>query len=447
VAIARPLWSEAGVGVRRSPLEGDLEVDVAVVGAGFSGLWAARELLSCEPSLRVAVLEAREVGFGASGRNGGWCSGDLPVTLDELSDAVGRAAALRLQLDAFAAVDGVGAATAADGIECDWAKEGSLVVATNPAHVERLRAAEAAWRRHGVGPDDVRFEPPDAVAARVRTAEVHGGLFHAHCAVLHPRKLVDGLARAVESRGGTIHEGTPVSAVAPGVLQSPRGRVRAGRIIRATEAYGGRDRRFAPLYSLMVATEPLRPSAWEEIGWSRRVAIADGRNMVTYAQRTADGRIAFGGRGAPYHLGSRVRDRYDAVGRVHRSLAAAIREMFPAASRASITHEWGGALAAPRDWRARVVRTGDGVAVGGYVGDGVALSYLAGRTAAHAVLDDGHELLDSPLLAAPGPRWEPEPLRWAGINGLLALTSLADAVESRTRRPARRLLAVRDAFL
>jgi len=447
VAVARPLWSEAGDGVRRPPLEGDLEVDVAVVGAGFSGLWAARELLSCAPSLRVAVLEARGVGFGASGRNGGWCSGDLPVTLDELSDAVGRDAALRLQLDAFAAVDGVGAAVAEDRIACDWSREGSLVVATNPAHVERLRAAEAAWRRHGVGPDDVRFEPPDAVAARVRTAEVHGGLFNAHCAVLHPRKLVDGLARAVESRGGTIHERTPVSAVAPGVLQSPRGRVRAGRIIRATEAYGGRDRRFVPLYSLMVATEPLPSSAWDEIGWSRRVAVADGRNMVTYAQRTADGRIAFGGRGAPYHLGSRVRDRYDAVGRVHRRLAAAIRDLFPAASGASITHEWGGALAAPRDWRARVVRTGDGVAVGGYVGDGVALSYLAGRTAAHAVLDDGHELLGSPLLSAPGPRWEPEPLRWVGINGLLALTSLADAVESRTRRPARRLLAVRDAFL
>jgi len=447
VAVARPLWSEAGDGVRRPPLEGDLEVDVAVVGAGFSGLWAARELLSCAPSLRVAVLEARGVGFGASGRNGGWCSGDLPVTLDELSDAVGRDAALRLQLDAFAAVDGVGAAVAEDRIACDWSREGSLVVATNPAHVERLRAAEAAWRRHGVGPDDVRFEPPDAVAARVRTAEVHGGLFNAHCAVLHPRKLVDGLARAVESRGGTIHERTPVSAVAPGVLQSPRGRVRAGRIIRATEAYGGRDRRFVPLYSLMVATEPLPSSAWDEIGWSRRVAVADGRNMVTYAQRTADGRIAFGGRGAPYHLGSRVRDRYDAVGRVHRRLAAAIRDLFPAASGASITHEWGGALAAPRDWRARVVHTGDGVAVGGYVGDGVALSYLAGRTAAHAVLDDGHELLGSPLLSAPGPRWEPEPLRWVGINGLLALTSLADAVESRTRRPARRLLAVRDAFL
>jgi glycine/D-amino acid oxidase-like deaminating enzyme len=447
VAVARPLWSEAGDGVRRPALDGDLDVDVAIVGAGFSGLWAARELLSCEPSLRVAVLEAREVGFGASGRNGGWCSGDLPLTLDELSEAVGLEAALRLQRDAFAAVDGVGRAVVDDGIECDWSKDGSLVVASNPAHVSRLRSAEAAWRRHGVGPGDVRFEPPDVVAARVRTSEVHGGLFNAHCAVLHPRKLVDGLARAVESRGGTIYERTPVACVAPSVLRSPRGRVRAGRIIRATEAYGNRDRRFVPLYSLMVATEPLSASAWDEIGWSRRVAVADGRNMVTYAQRTADGRIAFGGRGAPYHLGSRVRDRYDVVARVHRRLAAAIRELFPAAAGAAITHEWGGALAAPRDWRARVVRMADGVVLGGYVGDGVALSYLAGRTAAHAVLDDGHDLLGSPLVGLPGPRWEPEPLRWAGINGLLALTSLADVVEARTRRPAKRLLAVRDSFL
>lgn len=447
MALAHPLWSEAGDGSRRPALDGDLEVDVAVVGAGFSGLWAARELPSCDASLSVAVLEAREVGFGASGRNGGWCSGDLPLTIDELAASVGLVAARRLQRDAFAAVDGVGRAVVEEEIECDWAKEGSLVVATNPAHVGRLRSAESAWRRHGFGADDVRFELPDEIAARVRTAEVHGGLFHANCAVLHPRKLVDGLARVVESRGATIYERTPVASVAPGVLQAPRGRVRAGRVIRVTEAYGDRDRRFVPLYSLMVATEPLRSSAWDEIGWARRVAVADGRNMVTYAQRTADGRIAFGGRGAPYHLGSRVRDRHDAVARVHRRLAAAIRDLFPAASGAAITHEWGGALAAPRDWRARVARTDDGVAVGGYVGDGVALSYLAGRTAAHAVLDDGHDLLGSPLLSAPGPRWEPEPLRWVGINGLLALTALADAVEARTRRPARRLLALRDAFL
>lgn len=447
MAAARPLWSEAADGASRPALDGDLEVDVAVVGAGLTGLWAARELLLCEPTLRVAVLEAREVGFGASGRNGGWCSGDLPLTLDELVEAVGRDAALRLQRDAFAAVDGVGRAATDEGIACDWAKEGSLVVATNPAHVGRLRSAEAAWRRHGFGPDDVRFEQPDEVAVRVRTAELHGGLFNAHCAVLHPRRLVDGLARAVEARGGTILERSPATAEGRGTLRTPGGRVRAGRIIRATEAYAPADRRVVPLYSLMVATAPLPASAWEEIGWNRRVAVADGRNMVTYAQRTADGRIAFGGRGAPYHLGSRVRDRYDSVPRVHRRLAGSIAAMFPAAAGAAITHRWGGALAAPRDWRARVVRTDDGAAVGGYVGDGVALSFLAGRTAAHAVLDDGHDLLGSPLLSSPGPRWEPEPLRWAGINGLLALTSLADAVEARTRRPARRLLAVRDSFL
>lgn len=445
--VARPLWSDAADGRRRPALLGDLEVDVAVVGAGLSGLWTARELLLCEPSLRVAVLEAREVGFGASGRNGGWCSGDLPLTLDELSEAVGRDAAMRLQCDAFAAVDGVGRAVAEEGIECDWAREGSLVVATNPAHVGRLRAAEVAWRRHGFGPDDVRFEQPDEVTARVRTAESHGGLFNSHCAVLHPRRLVDGLARAVESRGGTIHERTPAAADGRGTLRTPGGRVRAGRTIWATEAYGPVDRRVVPLYSLMVATEPLAASAWDEIGWNRRVAVADGRNMVTYAQRTADGRIAFGGRGAPYHLGSRVRDRFDSVARVHRRLAGSIAAMFPAAASAAITHRWGGALAAPRDWRARVVRTADGAVVGGYVGDGVALSYLAGRTAAHAVLDDGHDLLGSPLVSSPGPRWEPEPVRWAGINGLLALTSLADAVEARTRRPARRVLALRDSFL
>jgi glycine/D-amino acid oxidase-like deaminating enzyme len=218
-------------------------------------------------------------------------------------------------------------------------------------------------------------------------------------------------------------------------------------VVRATEAYTatlrGQRRTLLPLYSLMIATEPLPPAAWSEIGWSNAETIADGRHLIIYAQRTADGRIAFGGRGAPYHFGSRIIPGFDRDAAVFTALEEALHELIPAARGAAVTHRWGGPIGVARDWFPSVgIDRARGIAwAGGYVGDGVTASNVAGRTLADLILSRDTELTHLPWVQHHSRRWEPEPLRWIGVNaGVLAMRS-ADTVERRTGRPSLRARA------
>jgi glycine/D-amino acid oxidase-like deaminating enzyme len=215
-------------------------------------------------------------------------------------------------------------------------------------------------------------------------------------------------------------------------------------VVRATEGYTsqlpGERRTYLPIYSLMVATEPLDDDVWAAIGLGDRPTFADGRHMVIYGQRTADGRLAFGGRGAPYHFGSAIRPEFDTDDGVRDLLTRALHELLPATRSAAITHHWGGVLAAPRDWTCSVRydrRTGSATA-GGYVGDGVATTHLAGRTVA-ALVTGRHDddLLRLPWVGHRSRRWEPEPLRWLGVNVGRTAAARADATEHRTGRPSR----------
>jgi glycine/D-amino acid oxidase-like deaminating enzyme len=308
-------------------------------------------------------------------------------------------------------------------------------------------ADERAW---GFGPED--YEWLDAGAARERL-DVAGGLgaaYTPHCARIHPARLARGLAEVVERRGARIYERTRAEAISPRRIDTDHGRVRAEVVIRATEGYtpalAGEARTLAPLYSLMVATEPLPPELWAAVGWEGRETFADGRHLIIYGQRTADDRIAFGGRGAPYHFGSRIRDSFDRDPATFDELRRVLRGLFPALGDARFTHEWGGPLGVPRDWYSSVgfdPVTGVGWA-GGYVGDGVGASALAGRTLADLVLRMDSDVTALPWVGHRSPRWEPEPLRWLGVNLALRLPAGADRVEARTGRPSRwreRLLA------
>jgi glycine/D-amino acid oxidase-like deaminating enzyme len=196
----------------------------------------------------------------------------------------------------------------------------------------------------------------------------------------------------------------------------------------------------------MIATEPLSDDMWSEIRWESRVTVADGRNMVTYAQRTADNRIAFGGRGIGYPFGSRISSDLDVSPRVHRQIINTMHEMFPATRPARITHRWGGALAVPRDWHPSVTidHQRQLVTLGGYSGDGVAASHLAGRTAAALITSSDDDITSLPWVNHHSPKWEPEPFRWLGVNALSRLPELADRIERRTQKPARRINAVFD---
>lgn len=449
-ARAVSLWWDdlPGPVVPRPAPAGDLDVDVAIVGAGFTGLWTAYYLRRADPSVRVAVLEAEVAGYGASGRNGGWCSALFPAPAARLARLGGRDGAVRLLRALQETVDEVGRVAAAEGIDAGFAKGGTVALARTPAQVARARAEVAEARGWGFGAADLRWldaaEARDVLAAR----GVLGATYTPHCARVHPARLVRGLADAVVRAGAALYEGTRVCAVAPGRLRTAYGTVRATYVVRATEGYTaalpGLRRAVAPLYSLMVATAPLDPATWDRLGLRRAETFTDHRRLVVYGQRTADGRVAFGGRGAPYHFGSQVRPDYDRDPRVFAALRTALHELLPEVAGVPLTHAWGGPLGVARDWTASVgLDRATGLAwAGGYVGDGVGTANLAGRTLTDLVLGRDTDLRRLPWVGHRSPRWEPEPLRWLGINAALRLTASADAAEARTGQQARRAALV-----
>ncbi len=432
----------------RPALSGDRDVDVAIVGAGFTGLWTAYYLAIADPSLRIAVIEAEIAGFGASGRNGGWCSALFPRSVAALAREHGRDPAVALYRAMQASVDEVGRVAAAEAIDCHFAKGGTIVLARNRAQWTRAMAEVDQARAYGFAERDLALLGADEASAHCGATKVLGGTYTPHCAAIHPARLVRGLARAVERRGVTVLEQTRVTAIEPGTVHTGHGRVRAAVTVRATEGFTaalpGYRRAVVPVYSLMIATEPLPAAFWATAGLARRETFGDHRHLIIYGQRTADDRLAFGGRGAPYHFGSAIRPGYDRVPRVHAALAGTLRRLFPALGSARITHTWGGPLGITRDWHPSVgLDHANGLAwAGGYVGDGVSTTNLAGRTLADLILGRQTELTALPWVNHRSPRWTPEPLRWLGINVGLRLTASADAVERRSGRPARRAAAV-----
>ena len=426
----------------RPALAGDTVADVAIVGAGYTGLWTAYYLAAADPSLRIVVLEAETAGYGASGRNGGWCSALFPASLPTLAAMSDRDGALAQHRAMRETVDEVARAAAAEGIEADIAKAGTIVLARSRAQLRRARREVADARRWDRGEDDLRLLGRAEANAVLRGSGTLGATYTPDCAAIHPAKLVRGLADAVERRGVTIHERTRVRSIEPGRAHTADGDVRAATVIRATEGYtaslAGQGRALVPVYSLVIATEPLSASTWDEIGLARRETFSDHRHLIVYGQRTADDRLVFGGRGAPYHFGSRVRPEFDQDEKVFARLYATLTDLFPVLDGTRVTHAWGGALGIPRDWCASVGldhETGLGWA-GGYVGDGVSTTNLAGRTLRDLVLGHDTELTRLPWVGHRSPAWEREPWRWLGINTGLRAMTLADAEESLTRLPS-----------
>lgn len=427
----------------RPTLESEDAVDVAIIGAGYTGLWTAYYLARADPSLRIAVLEAEIAGFGASGRNGGWCSALLAGKPERFAKSHGREAAVEMQQAMFDTVDEVGRVAHDEGIDAHFAKGGTLTLATSAAHVSTItRGVE--HDRSWFGDDHYRWL--DAVETRARL-DAHGCLgagFTPDCAAIHPARLARGLARVVEGVGVRIYERSPATRIEHGRVRTDRGVLRAEVIVRATEGYTptlpGLRRELLPIYSLMIATEPLPATFWDEVGWRRRETVTDGRHMIIYAQRTADDRIAMGGRGAPYHFASRIEPRFDREPAVFRELQRVLRSLLPAVQGARITHTWGGPLGAPRDFRTSVgLDRASGLAwAGGYVGDGVSTTNLAGRTLTDLILQRDTHLCRLPWVNHRSRRWEPEPLRWMGAQVAMRAVTSADRVEARTGHPARR---------
>lgn len=419
----------------RPALPGDRDADVCIVGAGYTGLWTAYYLKRADPGLRIAVAEARFAGFGASGRNGGWLSGLPPGHRGLLAERHGRDAVIAWQRMLDASVDEVIDVAAREAIAADIVKSGTLEVARNPAQAGRLRAAVEEDRRWGVG--EVEILTAAETAARVRVDSARLGAFNPQCARIQPAKLARGLADTVERLGVVIYEQTPVTAIGSGRVQTASGVLRAPVVLRATEGFTARmvglRRRWLPMNSAMVVTDPLPRPVWDDIGWQGSETLGDLAHGFFYAQRTADGRIALGGRAVPYRYGSHI-DRDGAVTQdTIDHLTGVLNTVLPQTRGVPIAHGWCGVLAVPRDWTATVrfdPATGVGEA-GGYVGHGVTAANLAGRTLADLVLRRRTDLTGLPWVDHRSGTWEPEPLRWLGVRALYNAYRIADRHEAR----------------
>lgn len=427
-------WQQiGGAPAPRPALPGGITVDVAIVGAGFTGLWSAYYLKRTRPDLRIVILEQRFAGYGASGRNGGWLTNSVTGGREQYVPTHGRAAADEFQRQMNRTVAEVMRVAAAEGIDADIKPGGEFTVAYTPAQEARLTefvAAEQTWQYA-----DVEFLTGEAAQATINVSGTLAAAWHPYAARIQPAKLVSGLAAVVQELGVEIYEQTTVKEIAAGTVVTDHGTVRADRIVRATEGFTanlkGLHRLWLPMNSSLIATEPLPSQVWDELVWNRGEVLGDVAHVYMYAQRTADDRIAIGGRGVPYKWGSAT----DTDGRTPevtvRTLSEILHRFFPATANAKIDHVWSGVLGVPRDWAATVgLDHKTGIAWGGgYVGTGVATTNLAGRTITDLILGEDTEITRLPWVNHRVRKWEPEPLRWIATHGLYAVYGAADRAE------------------
>ncbi len=437
-------YADIGMPQPRAGLAGDTTADVCIIGAGYTGLWTAHYLKLASPDLDVLIVEKEFAGFGASGRNGGWLTGGFAWNHRRYL-ATSSEAQVRAMVQAMnGTVDEVIRVAEAHQIDADILRTDELMVATTPAQVARM-TAEIAHRQHWGEADRVYQIGGSAVADRVNIPGALGGMIVSGVARIQPAKLVRGLAAVVERQGVRIAEGTSVTQIAPGHVVTDKGTVRARTILRCTEGFTatlpGLRRTWLPLNSAQIATEPLPKSVWDQIGWNGREILGDFANAYCYCQRTRDDRIIVGARGTPYKFGSAIDANGAPDPKTVTHLTAILHRYFPAARDHAIDHAWCGVLGVPRDWCATVGldhATGIGWA-GGYVGVGVSTSNLAGRTLADLTLRHDTDLVRLPWVNRRVRNWEPEPLRWLGVQGMYALLRTADLREDRDRGPPSRL--------
>ncbi|MFD7198909.1 NAD(P)/FAD-dependent oxidoreductase [Streptomyces sp. NPDC059893] len=435
----------SGPTARRDAVLPDEEQDLVVVGGGLTGLWAAYHAILQQPTAKITVIEAEEVGYGASGRNGGWLSPLIPGNRAVYAKCArrrgedGAAAIAAFQREMDGAVDDTLSILDKEGIQADQRRGGHLRVATTPAALKRLEGTYAADLAAGYRAEDLELLDADAVKRRIAIAPALGGLLTRTTARVDPAKLVHGLAAVVEAKGARICENARASRIAAGAVATSRGTVRAKTVLSCMEAYssqvegdfpglGRRD--VIPVNSSMIVTNQLSAEAWERIGWQERECLGDAAHTFVYAQRTADDRIAIGGRGRPYAFNSGTPGAGAVDARTVRTLAERLAFFFPDVQ-FTVEHAWRGAIGVTRDWCAGVyfdpaARVG---VVRGFAGHGVTATQLAARTLLDRAAGRDTELTRLPWNDHDSGRWEPEPLRWIGVHGMYRLFGVADRWE------------------
>jgi glycine/D-amino acid oxidase-like deaminating enzyme len=410
----------------RPPLDGSIHVDVAILGAGFTGLWTAYYLNQADPSLDIAVIEGEIAGFGASGRNGGWCVAGFPYPMEKLIEKYGVETAKSVQEQMYQSVDEVGRVSKEEDIQSQYTKPGTFEIARSEHLIPKLRDTFETFKRLGLE-ENYELLSAEETAQHIRVHRAACSLWEKHGASVQPAALARGLARAVERHGVTIYEQTPVTDYETELnprLITTRGTVSAKVIVLAGEAYLSRlpklKRQIIPATSHMVVTEPISDEIWEHIGWEDRAVITGGGSRGGYLNKTFDGRIAFGAYRSVYPFGSTITDDLDRQESIFAHARASTYDWFPALRINGIefTHAWGGVFGIPRDRMPTMAYDpASGLATArGYTGEGVATSNLSGRVLADLITGKQTELTELPMTRHQSPHWEPEPLRWIGAT-------------------------------
>jgi glycine/D-amino acid oxidase-like deaminating enzyme len=437
----------------RPSLENDVEADIVIVGAGFTGLWTAYYLKQIDPSLNITILEAEIAGFGASGRNGGWCAAYLSGIDEWLDDPVHREGAVRLQKLMFETVAEIGRVTRQESIDCHFEQSGALEIAVIPPQLSRLREELDHRRSFGFGEEDYRWLGRDELQRTLNVDQGLAGIHMQHCAAVHPLRLARGLAETAAGLGVSIYEKSPVLEINNNELLTPLGKVKAGAVVIATEGYSGTvagsERRLIPVHSMMVVSEALSDQQLDAIHFQKRLCFGNIDRMVTYGQLTADRRIAFGCRGS-YHYGSKIQT-FDFSDPEFKLVSDTLLRFFPGLEGIRFTHGWGGAMGVSRSLRPSVNFDPDrrfGWA-GGYFGNGVGATHLAARTMADLMMGRDTERTHTPWVnpVAGHKKWEPEPIRWLGVTSRAKLMRLADWADYRDSRFAQLVSKTLDTLL
>jgi glycine/D-amino acid oxidase-like deaminating enzyme len=414
------------------PLHGAERADIAVVGAGFTGLWTAVFLKDLAPEKDVVVLEQGMAGYGGSGRN----AGILGETVDHSHSLAiahfGLDEARRLAALGQQNVRDMAGFLAAHAIDCDLELTGRLYVALTEAHVQDARHNVQIAQDLGV--EGVRFLSRDEIQAEIHSPLYLGGLHAGGGGILNPFKLAQGLKRLAERLGVRFHERTAVQRLGAGVLETATGRLSAGRTIVATDAYTHHLLpkllwRFIPLYDYILVSEPLTLEQHELIGWKSRQGVTDGRTFFNYYRLTADNRVLWGTSEAVYYPRNRVDEGCDHSERHYSELRQSFARHFPRLAGVRFVYAWGGPIASTTRLTPFFGSTDGGriLYALGYTGHGVGSTRLAGKILAHLALERRTDLLDLALVRRKPLPYPPEPLRSAAVRRVTASLRRVDA--------------------
>ncbi|RST77287.1 FAD-dependent oxidoreductase [Siminovitchia acidinfaciens] len=440
----------------RPTLKESITADIAIMGAGFTGLWTAYYLLEKDPSLKIVIMDKGCVGFGASGRNGGWCSSKFSVSPATCIKRYGKDIARQIQLSMFDSVTEIERVIEKENINADWTLGGSLQIARGDHHLLTLEKAMATYQKLDL---EEHFQLLDQLQTdqRVRINGASGSLLSKTSAVLNPGKLVRRLAETLEQRGVQIYENSEVVKVVEGngrkspKLVTRNGAVNAKHaIVLAGEAYMTQMRNYQrnliPMYSLITLTEPLTEEQWSSIGWGGRETVGSTRLSVDYLQRTADGRILFGGRGQPYQYKSKISNAFDRHEKTHNALKERLYTWFPSLKGISFTHDWGGPVGVTRDWTPNFLynKKTKVASAWGYAGQGVSTTNLGGRIMSDLLLEQQTEVTKLPMVQHKSKKWEPEPFRWMGVRFVQSgLSRIDEKAELNGKAPSGKTLVER----